>query len=222
MSQNLYTYVGNNPTNYVDPTGHFPVAAATYLGWKAFELVVAVGIVAYGCISTGQAVSTAYESFDYPDIDIAFNQPSVFPGLDPSISSPRATEFPLPDSSLSGPTSTAHDSLPFIPSTTYIFSLLNEVRQVYWYNSPNELTIPKEQLGAKWEKHMNDYPDIQSYQDYANLANDIFSSADKILFDSANSEYYYIKGQDLLRVNAKGEFISLHPGADSDRIKNLE
>lgn len=42
-TQNLYTYVGNNPVNYVDPTGHFAFAIPA-LYWGAGALLGAAGI----------------------------------------------------------------------------------------------------------------------------------------------------------------------------------
>jgi len=45
---NLYVYCADNPVGYVDPSGHFPVAAAAYAGYKAYQVVkvIAVGIAA--------------------------------------------------------------------------------------------------------------------------------------------------------------------------------
>ena len=45
---NLYAYCADNPVGYVDPSGHFPVAAAAYAGYKAYQVVkvIAVGIAA--------------------------------------------------------------------------------------------------------------------------------------------------------------------------------
>jgi hypothetical protein len=36
--------------------------------------------------------------------------------------------------------------------------------------------------------------------------------------DLAKGEIYYIRGNDLLRVSEAGEFISLYPGANSQRV----
>jgi len=87
-------------------------------------------------------------------------------------------------------------------------------------NSLIEISFDNKQLGQKWGEHMKDYPNLNSYQDYKNLANNIFINPNRIIFDAANSEYYYLKGNDLLRLSTSGDFISLYPGATSDRVIN--
>lgn len=78
-----------------------------------------------------------------------------------------------------------------------------------------ELNIDSQQLGKKWGKHKYDHPELSSYTEYEQFAKDIFNNPDKIILDSTNGEYFYIKGNDLLRVTLDGDFISLYPGADT-------
>lgn len=86
-----------------------------------------------------------------------------------------------------------------------------------------ELNIDSQQLGKKWGKHKYDHPELSSYTEYEQFAKDIFNNPDKIILDSTNGEYFYIKGNDLLRVTLDGDFISLYPGADTALVnKALE
>lgn len=61
MSQNLYTYVGNNPINYVDPTGHWPEWNNLFNGTTLMvvgALAVAVGVtIATGGIAAPAAIA---------------------------------------------------------------------------------------------------------------------------------------------------------------------
>ncbi len=50
------------------------------------------------------------------------------------------------------------------------------------------------------------------------MAEDLFNVPEKIIPDSKNNEIYYIRGNDLLRVDKNGEFVSLYPGAKSQRV----
>lgn len=59
---------------------------------------------------------------------------------------------------------------------------------------------------------------MKSFTDYQNYANDIFNNPEQIIYDAANNEYLYIKGDDLLRLGEDGEFISLYPGAQSGKV----
>jgi len=77
-----------------------------------------------------------------------------------------------------------------------------------------ELSIQDSQLGKKWGKHKFDYPNMKSYNEYKNLAQEVFSNPDKIVIDTKNGEYYYIKGNDLLRITIDGDFVSLYPFDD--------
>ena len=80
------------------------------------------------------------------------------------------------------------------------------------------INIDAKQLGKKWGKHRYDYPDLNNFGEYKQLANKVFSNPDKIIWDSINQEYLYVKGNDLLRVQSSGNFVSLYPGADSGRV----
>lgn len=73
-------------------------------------------------------------------------------------------------------------------------------------------------MGQKWGKHKVDYPNMKSYTDYQDYANSIFSEPEQIIYDAVNNEYLYIKGDDLLRVGERGEFVSLYPGAQSGKV----
>lgn len=61
---------------------------------------------------------------------------------------------------------------------------------------------------------------MKSYVEYRNYVEKIFSAPQKIVFDKLYDEYYYILGNDLLRVSKDGKFISLYPGANTDRVLN--
>ena len=80
------------------------------------------------------------------------------------------------------------------------------------------INIDAKQLGKKWGKHRYDYPDMNNFGEYKQFANKVFSDPDKIIWDSINQEYLYVKGNDLLRVQSSGNFVSLYPGAESGKV----
>lgn len=81
---------------------------------------------------------------------------------------------------------------------------------------PDELEIESSQLGKKWGKHKDDYPELTSYSDYKQLA--IFYNPEKIVFDNAEGEIYYINGNNLLRVKESGRFVSLYHGVNRSKV----
>ena len=83
-----------------------------------------------------------------------------------------------------------------------------------------EILIDSQQLGKKWGKHMMDYPNLLSYVEYEEIIIDTFNNPEKIILDLTNGEYYYIKNNNFLRVKLNGEFISMYPGVDSERVVN--
>lgn len=74
------------------------------------------------------------------------------------------------------------------------------------------------QLGQKWGKHKFDYTDLKSHNEYKNLAEEVFNNPEKIIHDSSNGEYYYTRGQDLLRLKENGDFVSLYPGSSNEKV----
>ena len=84
---------------------------------------------------------------------------------------------------------------------------------------PNELNLDdSKQVGKKWGKHKEDYPEMEDYDDYEEYAQVVHDNPDKIIHDEENGEYIYQKGDDILRVTEDGDFVSLYPGADSARV----
>ena len=86
--------------------------------------------------------------------------------------------------------------------------------------APRSLNVSNSQLGKKRKKHRAQYPEFENYTEYSNFAKYIFEKFQKRIFDAIYDEFYYIVGNDLLRVKPSGEFISLYPGADSSRVIN--
>ena len=85
---------------------------------------------------------------------------------------------------------------------------------------PDTINYDSKQVGKKYGEHMVDYPDMKDYTEYKKYADEIFKTPDQIVHDAKNGEYYYIKGNDLLRVKENGDFVSLYPGAESGRVIN--
>ena len=86
--------------------------------------------------------------------------------------------------------------------------------------TPDEVNYDSKQIGKKYGEHKADYPDMESYKDYKDLAEEIFNLPDQIIHDKAKGEYYYTKGNDLLRIKENGDFVSLYPGSESERVLN--
>lgn len=85
-------------------------------------------------------------------------------------------------------------------------------------SSPNSINYDQKQIGKKYGEHKKDYPDMKNYSEYKDYADEIFESPDQIIQDSRNKEFYYTKGDDLLRIKENGDFVSLYPGATSERV----
>ena len=84
--------------------------------------------------------------------------------------------------------------------------------------TPDTINYDSKQVGKKYGEHMKDYPDMKDYTEYKDYADEVFKSPDQIIHDIKNGEYYYTKGEDLLRIKENGDFVSLYPGAESGRV----
>jgi len=82
------------------------------------------------------------------------------------------------------------------------------------------LHTSSKQVGWKYGEHKLDYPELNSYLEYVDKIYNVFENPDMIILDEVNSEYYYIQGEDLLRITTNGDFVSLYPGAGSNRVTN--
>ena len=78
------------------------------------------------------------------------------------------------------------------------------------------LEYDNKQLGKKYAKHRFDYPNL-SYEDYYQMANDIYNNPDAIIYHYPTSaphypgETHYIYNGNLLRLDPSGKFRSLYP-----------
>ncbi|WP_252216770.1 MULTISPECIES: hypothetical protein [unclassified Clostridium] len=88
-------------------------------------------------------------------------------------------------------------------------------------NPLKEVEFSTKQVGKKWGEHMKDYPNLKSYDEYKNFAQDVFNNPEKIFYDKFEGEYLYVRGEDLLRVKPDGSFVSIYPGADSAKVTKV-
>lgn len=66
---------------------------------------------------------------------------------------------------------------------------------------------------------MRQYPELDSYVEYRQLAQDIFQNPEKVFLNSEIGEYFFVRGKDLLRVKLDGTFVSLYPGVNSALVQ---
>ena len=59
---------------------------------------------------------------------------------------------------------------------------------------------------------------MKDLHEYEDMIEDMFKNPEKIVYDIEKNEYYYIRGDDLLRVKENGDFVSMYRGANSDRV----
>lgn len=96
----------------------------------------------------------------------------------------------------------------------------------FWSGAKLELKINKEnrilnfdskQYGKKFGKHKSDYPEMNTYEDYYKLSNEIYNNPDAVIYryplDSPHypGETHYIYNGNLLRLDSNGNFVSLYP-----------
>lgn len=62
---------------------------------------------------------------------------------------------------------------------------------------------------------------MKNHIDYKAYADNIKKYTEKIIYDRHKDEFYYLKGNDLLRLKPNGDCISLYPGAFSERVINV-
>ena len=85
-------------------------------------------------------------------------------------------------------------------------------------SQPDSINFDSKQLGKKYGEHRKDYPDMKEYTDYRDRAYDVFNSPEQIIYDDTCGEFYYIQGNDLLRIKSNGDFVSMYHGVNSDRV----
>ena len=249
LSLNLYAYCCNNPVMYVDLTGNWPtfaqIATAVAVVAVGAVLVTAtiasagtVGAVAGAAVTTylGASATTAAAVTTAATVGTY----AVAGGIAATYASDAGeilTGHNVVRDDLMGGNQQAYDVTRAVlnvaaTGATYIgdaygTAQAREPKQADPAESQNQVdTAPQfinfdvKQFGRKYGKHKFDYTNM-SYQDYMTYARQIFSNPERRLFDSAEGEYYYIKGTDLLRVTKNGDFVSLYPGASSPRVTKL-
>jgi hypothetical protein len=82
------------------------------------------------------------------------------------------------------------------------------------FGVPEHLAISSKQIGKKWGAHMGEYPTINSIQDYANYAKEIYADPASVWTYGIGKylgEIHVVRGSDLLRLHANdGSFKSLY------------
>ncbi|QQZ61577.1 RHS repeat-associated core domain-containing protein [Paenibacillus sonchi] len=219
LSLNLYTYVSNNPLIYSDPSGH-----SQEIGGSAFEsrTIGSNGVLYNKNGSVAWDYYLAWRKSDRLGFDKLANSGK-------GISKDQMMVMRL---TLSFVTYADDGTLVLLMESDGQYGLAKGIMEKYGVKVEekivlkntakianfNSINFDNKQLGKKYGEHKLDYPGM-THQQYKEYAISIFENPDRAVFDANNNEFYYIRGDDLLRVKENGDFISLYPGADSTRVK---
>ena len=218
---NWYVYCNNNPVNFVDPSGLIVTEwDIEHLSSNELEELNILTIEYQIANSTGDQIGM-----------------NVAHGKAVKLREPYLNQFEQvnPDGTVTESFSVADATLAIVLAPLMVLTgctasdhntwLSNNIAWksgAYTVSAPSYLIIDNLQLGTKFGKHMLDYPGMTSYVEYRDLAYDVFNNADSVIYDKEHNEYYYTKGDNLLRVKPNGTFVSLYPGANSPRVNNVK
>jgi len=228
VSLHKYLYANANPMTYYDPSGYFSISHVV-IGIAISSVLAGIvsGVFAY--LRTGslkEALWSGVKSAAFSAVMsiICLKFPAVVPyllsfGIGTIAYQILTGEFDGMDAAEIA-THIVVQTIFWSLFRSYAPGLGSGAKSNVKKNPFENIEIDTKQLGKKWGKHKYDYPQLKDFNEYVNLIDDVFHNYDRIIYDSLNGEYYYIKGSDLLRVGEAGNFISLYPGAGSQRVIN--
>ncbi|OMD48446.1 hypothetical protein BSK56_11780 [Paenibacillus borealis] len=216
LSLNLYTYVSNNPLIYTDPT-------MQEIGGSALETrtIGSNGVLYNNNGTVAWDYYLAWRNSDRLAFDKLANSGKGISNDQMMVMRMTLSFFAyVEDGSIilmmesNGQGGLAKGIMEKYGVKTGEKIILKSTAKIANFKSIN---FDNKQFGGEYGEHKLDYPGM-THQQYKDYANNIFENPDRVVFDANYNEFYYIRGNDLLRVKENGDFVSLYPGADSTRV----